>query len=40
MCEKFKTYVQPYVFYEHMEEFEDYGFAGKFISAGVREEDY
>ena len=32
MCEKFKTYVQPYVFYEFMNDYDDFGFGGEIRS--------
>ena len=32
MAEKFKCYVEPYVYYEYTENYEDLGYASNFIS--------
>lgn len=31
IAEKFKCYIEPYVFYEFSEDYEDHGFASKII---------
>lgn len=33
MAEKFKCYVEPYIYYEYTENFEDLGYPGYLISA-------
>lgn len=40
MAEKFKCYVEPYIFYEQMKEYEDLGFSGGLTSKGKRKADY
>ena len=39
MAEKFKCYVEPYVYYEFNKDYEDYGFSSEIISQRVLEAD-
>jgi hypothetical protein len=32
MAEKFKSYVEPYVYYEYNKDYEDYGFSSQVTS--------
>jgi len=36
MAEKFKCYVEPYVYYEFNKDYEDHGFSSEVISSRVR----
>jgi len=39
MAEKFKSYVEPYVYYEYNKDYEDYGFGSRINSSRMRKED-
>jgi len=39
MAEKFKCYVEPYIYYEFTENYEDLGFPGNLTSPRVLKED-
>ena len=40
MAEKFKCYVEPYVFYELTENYEDCGYPGELKSQRIRQENF
>ena len=39
MAEKFKCYVEPYVYYEYNKDYEDYGFSSRLTSQRMRQKD-